>query len=395
MKRISVLGSTGSIGRATLAVVESFPEHFDVVALAAGGNIESLSEQIRRHNPSAVSVGRSECAQKLAAEFPGLDVFWGSDGLEMIAGHPDAEMVVVAVVGAIGFVPTMAAIRAGKNIALANKETLVAGGELVMRAAAARGIHLLPIDSEHSALHHLLQNQVIDGVTRLILTASGGPFRTWSVEEMETATIAEALDHPNWKMGDKISIDSATMMNKGFEIIEAHHLFGVPEDRIEVVIHPQSLVHAMVETVDHSITAHMSAPDMRHSIASALAWPDRLTGPVPALDLSEIPALSFAQPDPARFPALNLARSAVRAGGEMPAVLNAANEVAVTAFLEGRCTLPAVTSIVADTLDAWVARNRPLASIDQVLAADLDARKHAAANIMKYGAPVPGSEIRC
>jgi len=395
MKRISVLGSTGSIGRATLAVVESFPEHFDVVALAAGGNIESLSEQIRRHNPSAVSVGRSECAQKLAAEFPGLDVFWGSDGLEMIAGHPDAEMVVVAVVGAVGFVPTMAAIRAGKNIALANKETLVAGGELVMQAAAARGIHLLPIDSEHSALHHLLQNHVIDGVTRLILTASGGPFRTWSVEEMETATIAEALDHPNWKMGDKISIDSATMMNKGFEIIEAHHLFGVPEDRIEVVIHPQSLVHAMVETVDHSITAHMSAPDMRHSIASALAWPDRLTDPVPALDLSEIPALSFAQPDPARFPALNLARSAVRAGGEMPAVLNAANEVAVTAFLEGRCTLPAVTSIVADTLEAWVARNQPLASIDQVLAADLDARKHAAANIMKYGTPVSGSEIRC
>ena len=395
MKHVAVLGSTGSIGRATLAVVEAFPEHFGVVALAAGCNLECLRHQVRRHRPAVVSVARAEDARVLAEEFADVSVVWGEEGLGTIAGRTDAEMIVVALVGAAGLVPTMAAIRAGKDVALANKETLVVAGNLVMDAVRTTGIHLLPVDSEHSAIHQALRGSAGDGSLRLILTASGGPFRTWSHKAVVAATVDDALDHPTWRMGPKITIDSATMMNKGFEIIEAHHLFGVPEENIDVVIHPQSLIHAMVESVDGSIMAHMSSTDMRLPIAYALAWPERLTDPVPSLDFTKLPALTFEAPDPERFPALELARAALRDGGEMPAVLNAANEVAVSAFLEHRCPFPAVVATVASTLENWAARNRPLVTIEQALAADGEARCMAAENIMKYGVPVPGSEKRC
>ena len=395
MKRIAVLGSTGSIGRATLAVVETFAEHFDVVALAAGGNLSCLRDQVQKHRPEVVSVAREKDARILASEFKSLRVLSGADGLEALAGQCDAEMVVVAVVGALGLGPTLAAIGAGKDIALANKETLVVAGDLIMDAVGTAGVHLLPVDSEHSAIHRILRGAAADNVSRLLLTASGGPFRTWSLEAMGAATVDDALDHPTWRMGAKITIDSATMMNKGFEIIEAHHLFDVPEKKIEVVIHPQSLVHAMVESVDHSISAELSTNDMRLPIAYALAWPERLADPVPPLDFTRMPALTFEEPDRSRFPALDLARAALRAGGEMPAVLNAANEVAVAAFLDGRCSFPTVAATVASTLDNWAARNRPLLDFEQALATDDEARRLAAANIMKYGAPVPGSEIRC
>ncbi len=395
MKRIAVLGSTGSIGRATLAVVEAFPERFEVVALAAGGNIACLRDQVRRHRPEVVSVASEDDARKLASEITNLRVLAGAEGLEAVAAQCGADMVVVAVVGAVGLGPTLAAVRAGKDVALANKETLVVAGDLIMDAVAAAGVNLIPVDSEHSAVHRILRGGSSESISRLILTASGGPFRTWSLEAMEAATVSDALDHPTWRMGQKISIDSATMMNKGLEIIEAHHLFAVPEDRIEVVIHPQSLIHAMVESVDHSVTAELSSNDMRLPIASAMAWPERLPGPVASLDFAAMSALTFEEPDDSRFPALELARAALRAGGEMPAVLNAANEVAVAAFLDERCSFPAVATAVAATLDSWAARNRPLGDIEQALAADGEARKLATMHMMKYGAPVSGSEIRC
>ncbi len=395
MKRIAVLGSTGSIGTSTLAVVEAFPEHFEVVAIAAGGNLGCLRGQLKRHRPAVVSVARAEDAETLANEFSDLQILWGVDGLEQIARHADADLVVVAVVGAIGLAPTLAALGAGKNVALANKETLVVAGDLVMDAARRAGVLLLPVDSEHSAIHRALRGGTTEGVARLILTASGGPFRTWSLEAIKTATRDDALKHPTWQMGAKITIDSATMMNKGLEIIEAHHFFGVPERQIDVVIHPQSLIHAMVESADGAVTAQLSANDMRLPIAYALAWPERLVEVSPPLDFTSLPALTFEAPDRDRFPALDLARAALRAGGEMPAVLSAANEVAVTAFLGGRCSFPAVATTVAETLDAWSARNRPLVDIDQALAADGEARLMAADTIMKYGAPVHGSEIRC
>ncbi|MCJ7756279.1 MAG: 1-deoxy-D-xylulose-5-phosphate reductoisomerase, partial [Thermoanaerobaculales bacterium] len=390
MKRIAVLGSTGSIGTSTLAVVEAFPENFEVVAIAAGGNLGCLRGQLKRHRPAVVSVARAEDAETLANEFFDLQILWGADGLEQIARHADADLVVVAVVGAIGLAPTLAALGAGKNVALANKETLVVAGDLVMDAARRAGVLLLPVDSEHSAIHRALRGGTTEGVARLILTASGGPFRTWSLEAIKTATRDDALKHPTWQMGAKITIDSATMMNKGLEIIEAHHFFGVPERQIDVVIHPQSLIHAMVESADGAVTAQLSANDMRLPIAYALAWPERLVEVSPPLDFTSFPALTFEAPDRDRFPALDLARAALRAGGEMPAVLSAANEVAVTAFLGGRCSFPAVATTVAETLDAWSARNRPLVDIDQALAADGEARLMAADTIMKYGAPVHG-----
>ena len=395
MKRIAVLGSTGSIGTSTLAVVEAFPEHFEVVAIAAGSNLARVREQLKRHRPAVVSVAQAEDAKRLATDSPGLEVLWGASGLEQIARHADVDLVVVGVVGAIGLAPTLAAIGAGKNVALANKETLVVAGELVMDAARRAGVHLLPVDSEHSAIHRALRGGSTEGVARLILTASGGPFRTWSLEAIQTATRDDALKHPTWKMGAKITVDSATLMNKGLEIIEAHHFFGVPESRIEVVIHPQSLVHAMLESADGAVTAQLSANDMRLPIAHALAWPEQLVDVSPPLDLTTLPALTFEAPDRDRFPALDLARAALRAGGEMPAVLSAANEVAVAAFLDGRCSFPAVAATVSETLDAWSARNRSLSDIDQALAADAEARMLAADTIMKYPAPVRGSEIRC
>lgn len=395
MKRLAVLGSTGSIGTSTLAVVEDNPDHFEIVALAAGRNLDLLRRQVARHRPALVSVARREDAHALASELPDTRVVWGEEGLAEAACHPDGEMVVAAMVGSAGLAPTLAAIRAGKHLALANKETLVVAGELVMGEVERAGINLLPVDSEHSAIHQALRVGPEGSVSRLVLTASGGPFRTWSAEEIARATVEEALAHPTWKMGPKITIDSATMMNKGLEIIEAHHLFGMPADRIDVVVHPQSLVHSLVEHVDGTTIAQLSVNDMRLPILYALSWPERLETSVSPLDLVNAPPLSFEAPDPARFPALGLARSALRAGGEMPAVLNAANEVAVGTFLDGRCPLPAIAETVETTLEAWASRNHPLTSLEQVLATDFEARKLAAAGMRKYETVVDRSEIRC
>jgi 1-deoxy-D-xylulose-5-phosphate reductoisomerase len=393
MKNIAILGSTGSVGTSTLDVVTAHPERFRVVALAAGHNLGVLRAQIKVHQPKVVGVARSEDARTLADEFGATRFVSGSEGLEEVACCEAAEMVVAALVGSVGLAPTLAAVRAGKNIALANKETLVVAGSLVMDEVRRAGVELLPVDSEHNAIHQALRVGPEGSAVRLVLTASGGPFRSSSVEEMARATVDDALDHPTWRMGPKITVDSATMMNKGLEIIEAHHLFGFPEDRIDVVVHPQSLVHSLVEYVDGTTIAQLAVNDMRHPILYALSWPDRLENLLPRLDLVGAPALTFEAPDEVRFPALGLARSALRAGGEMPAVLNAANEVAVAAFLEGRCTLPAVAATVAETLDGWNNHNRPLEDLDQALAADREARGLARNRMRKYLVTGAGSEI--
>jgi len=375
MKRLAVLGSTGSIGTSTLSVVEAFPERFEVVALAAGRNLERLREQVGRHRPSMVAVAERDDALALERELDGARVLWGDEGLVEVACHEDADITVSALVGSLGLAPTLAAIRAGKDIALANKETLVVAGELVMAETARQGVNLLPVDSEHNAIHQGLRVGPAESVRRLLLTASGGPFRTWPAERVRRATVDDALAHPTWKMGPKISVDSATMMNKGLEIIEAVHLFGVPEDRIAVVVHPQSLVHSLVEYEDGTLIAQLSTNDMRFPILYALSWPERLPSPLPPLDLVSAATLTFEAPDDERFPAMGLARAAIRAGGELPAVLNAANEVAVAAFLAGRVPLTAIPAAVEAALDTWEARNRPLRDLEQALEADAEARR--------------------
>jgi len=381
VKRLAVLGSTGSIGTSTLSVVEAFPDLYRVEALAAGVNLEVLRPQIAVHRPSVVAVRHHKDATTLAGEFPATRFTSGPDGLEEVACAGEADTVVAALVGSVGLAPTLAAIHAGKNIALANKETLVVAGDVVMAAAAEAGIDILPVDSEHNAIHQALRVGPADRVKRLILTASGGPFRTWSAEKIERATLEQTLNHPTWKMGPKITVDSATMMNKGLEIIEAHHLFDVPSEAIDVLVHPQSLVHSLVEYVDGTLMAQLSVNDMRFPIMYALAWPDRLDSPLPALDLAQVGQLTFEAPDPIRFPALRLARLSLEAGGEMPAVMNAANEVAVAAFLEGACDFLDITVTVEAVMDLWAPRNRPLTDLVQALAADDEARHLAQAHL--------------
>jgi 1-deoxy-D-xylulose-5-phosphate reductoisomerase len=395
MKRVAVLGSTGSIGTSTLSVVEAFPDRFQIVALAAGCNIELLRAQVAHHQPRMVAVARVEDARMLAGEFPNTQFVDGPGGIGEVACFAAAEVVVSALVGAIGLAPTVGAIRSGKDIALANKETLVVAGDLVMAETERAGIHLLPVDSEHSALHQALGTTSSESVRRLILTASGGPFRTWSPDRIAKATVADALAHPTWQMGPKITVDSATMMNKGLEIIEAHHLFAVPEDLIDVVVHPESLIHSVVEFVDGALIAQLAPNDMRFSILHALAWPNRLQSRMPGLDLLAAPPLTFEAPDEERFPSIRLARAALRAGGEMPAVLNAANEVAVASFLDGRCSFPSIAATVDATLDRWSARNRPLADIEQALTVDREARVTANEELRKYLHAGVGSESRC
>ncbi|MDH3814359.1 MAG: 1-deoxy-D-xylulose-5-phosphate reductoisomerase [Acidobacteriota bacterium] len=395
MKRVAVLGSTGSIGTSTLSIVESFPDRFQIVALAAGRNIDLLRSQIARHKPLLVSVDRADDAKTLAREFGHTRFVGGLDGIEEIACFETAHMIVSALVGSIGLAPTVAAIRAGKDIALANKETLVVAGGLVMAEVERAGIKLLPVDSEHAALHQALGTAPIDSVTRLILTASGGPFRTWQPSRIAAANVADALAHPTWKMGPKITIDSATMMNKGLEIIEAHHLFAVPENLIEVVVHPESLIHSIVEFVDGALLAQMAPNDMRFPILHALSWPDRLPSRMPGLDLLAAPPMTFESPDEERFPSLRLAREALRAGGEMPAVLNAANEVAVASFLGGISSLPSIAATVEATLERWSEHNSPLASIEQALTVDREARDVASEELRKYLDTEVGSESRC
>jgi len=384
VRRLALLGATGSIGRSTLDVVEAFPERFEVATMAAGRNIALLERQLERHRPVLVAVADEADAARLRRDHPGLEVVSGPDGLVAAACHVEVDLVVAALVGSVGLVPTLEAVRRGIDVALANKETLVVAGDLVMAEAARTGAAILPVDSEHNAIHQALRVGPPEGVRRILLTASGGPFRTWPTERIRAATVADALAHPTWSMGPKITVDSATMMNKGLEIIEAHHLFGLPSQLIDVVVHPQSLVHSLVEYVDGTLIAQLSVNDMRFPILYALAYPERLPSPMAPLDLVQAGTLTFEAPDPGRFPALSLARAALEAGGEMPAVLNAANEVAVARFLHGGLPFPAITDTIAAVMDAWQARNRPLADLEQALAVDREARRLAAERLGKY-----------
>jgi len=380
LRRLAILGSTGSIGEQTLAVAASFPERFRVCALAAGRNVEKLAGQVRRFDPDVVSVGDADGAAELRARLPGArsKIVHGDEGLAAVATH-EADLVVAAMVGAAGLRPTLAAIRAGRSVALANKEVLVMAGALVLREVRARGVALLPIDSEHSAIFQALAGQRREDLARIVLTASGGPFRTWSAERIASATAQEALRHPNWSMGPKITIDSATLMNKGLELIEARWLFGASPEQLDVVVHPQSIVHSLIELRDGSVLAQLGLPDMRVPIAVALAHPERLALDLPRLDLAKIERLDFEQPDRVRFPALDLAMAALRGDEAAPAVLNAANEVAVAAFLAGRISFPAIANLCASVLERHLGRpaNAPLADLASVLDADAWARSEA------------------
>ncbi|NPA49691.1 MAG: 1-deoxy-D-xylulose-5-phosphate reductoisomerase [Thermodesulfobacteria bacterium] len=373
VKKIAVLGSTGSIGRNTLDIVSRFPERFEVVALAAGENIILLAEQAQKFRPRLVSCKNEALARKLAPLLPAeTKLLHGKEGAIACATHPEAEIVVSALVGAIGLLPTYEAIKAGKDIALANKETLVMAGPLVMAEVARQGVKLLPVDSEHSAIFQALQAGRKEDVSYLILTASGGPFRTRPREEFSSITPEEALKHPNWRMGAKITIDSATLMNKGLEVIEAHFLFGFPPEKIEVKIHPQSIVHSLVEFVDGSLIAHLGIPDMRIPIAYALSFPERLPLGLPRLNLVAASPLTFEEPDLEKFPCLALAYRALELGGTAPAILNAANEVAVEAFLAGRLRFDLIPVLLERTLKEC--EIKPLRKLEDVLDADIFAR---------------------
>ena len=377
-RSFALLGSTGSVGVSTLALVERFPDRFRAVALAAGRNMAVLAEQVRRHAPALVSVADAVSAADFRARVPEFAgrILVGSEGPLAVATHPEADLVVSALVGALGLVPTLAAVHAGKHVALANKEVLVVAGELVTRAAREKGVALLPVDSEHNAIFQALRGHDRAEVRRLVLTASGGPFLARPAADLVNVTVAEALDHPTWKMGPKITIDSATLMNKGLEVIEARWLFDVDADHIDVVIHPQSIVHSMVEYIDGSVLAQMAVPDMTIPIGYALAYPARL--PLDYLRPLDLPAagtLTFVAPDRQRFPCLDLAYRALRAGGTMPAVLNAANEIAVERFLAEDLAYREIPALVSAVMDAHEPGSA--SSLDVLLAADGCARDAA------------------
>jgi len=379
MKRISILGSTGSIGEQTLDVVDAHPDRFDVVALAAGRRVERLVEQARKFRPSRVSIADpAQVPEIREALGPDVEVSSGDEGLLEVATCP-SELVVAGLVGAVGLQPVLAAIRAGRAIGLANKEVMVMAGAMVRREAETCGAPIIPIDSEHSAIFQCLAGSRADEISRLILTCSGGPFRTASAEQIEQASVEEALAHPNWSMGDKISIDSASLMNKGLEVIEARWLFDVPADRVDVVVHPQSIVHSLVEFQDRSVLAQLGLPDMRVPIAVALAHPERIELDLPRLELAELARLDFEPPDRKRFPCLDLAYRAVSGSEAAPAVLNAANEIAVAAFLERRIGFPQIAALNAAVLEAHLKdhRGERVDALDVVIAADAWARDAA------------------
>jgi 1-deoxy-D-xylulose-5-phosphate reductoisomerase len=376
MRTISVLGSTGSVGRSTLAVVDAFPDELRVVGLAAGGNVELLAEQIRRYRPSIVSVRTRTDADRLRA-LVDVKVVFGPEGAIEVASFPDADAVIAAIVGAAGIPPVYAALRAGKRVGIANKEVLVAAGDVMTRAAREHGGEILPVDSEHNAVHQALRCGTTKEVQRIILTASGGPFLNRDLATFDGITVEAALAHPTWKMGNKISIDSATMMNKGLEVIEAHHLFAMPADRIDILIHPQSIVHSMVEYIDGSIMAQLSTTDMKFPIQYALLYPERVTAPFARLDLARIRTLDFLQVDAHRFPAVELAYQACRTGGSLPAVLNAANEIAVERFLAGELPFRSIVEIVSRVLERHSGEVTPVQTIEDALHWDLWARNEA------------------
>jgi 1-deoxy-D-xylulose-5-phosphate reductoisomerase len=379
MKNISILGSTGSIGQSTLSVVESLPDEFQVAALAAGRDIKRLADQASRFRPNLVSVAAAADVPVLEEMLrnrgvdPLPEIACGAEGLVAVACWDDSEIVVSSTVGAVGFLPTYSALRLGRRVCLANKETLVMAGELMTRAASESGSELLPVDSEHNALHQCLRGEKHEEVERLILTASGGPFRLASLDEMRAATVDQALAHPTWQMGSKITIDSATLMNKGLEVIEASWLFGFAPDKISVAVHPQSIVHSMVELVDGSIIAQLGVTDMRLMIQYALTYPDRLPTQMPRLGLEKLSRLEFFEPDTKRFPCLRLAYEALREGGTAPAALSAANEIAVACFLERRIKFMDIPRIIAETLESH--DTQPAGSLEAVLEADRWARE--------------------
>jgi len=377
MKAISILGCTGSIGTNTLAVIRAFPDRFRVVGLAAGNDAKGLAAQIETFRPKVVSVANEQALRTLGGlvDLSGIEVGTGEQAMTAVATARDAELVVAAAVGAVGLVPTFAAIQAGKDVALANKETLVMAGGLMTREQKARGTRLLPIDSEHCALHQCLESREPGAVAKLWLTASGGPFRTRPASTFAEITVAEALNHPTWRMGRKITIDSATLMNKALEIIEAHWLFGIPGDRIDVVVHPQSVVHSMVEFKDGTVLAQLGRTDMRIPIQYALTYPEVWETPLQPMDLGTAFSLAFEPPDHARFKSLRLAKAALERGGTTPAAMNAANEVAVQAFLDGEIPFTGITEIVGDVVTSHVSSEA--GSIEAVLAADRAARAQA------------------
>jgi 1-deoxy-D-xylulose-5-phosphate reductoisomerase len=397
MKRLAVLGSTGSIGTNTLDVVRRHPDRFEVVALAAGRNDAALLAQCRELRPAYAVMCDGAAARRLreaiAAEKLSTQVLEGAHALEQVATLAEVDAVMAAIVGAAGLPSSIAAARAGKQVLLANKEALVMSGALFMKAVAEGGATLLPIDSEHSAILQSLPSSYTcgaahdfarAGVRRLLLTASGGPFRRTPLERLARVTPEQAVAHPNWVMGRKISVDSATMMNKGLEVIEAHWLFAAPLEAIEVVVHPQSVIHSMVEYQDGSVVAQLGAPDMRTPIACALAWPERIESGAAPLDFTTLGGLEFERLDPLRFPAVSLAREAIRRGGTAPAVLNAANEIAVEAFLDRRLAFTGIAEVIEQVLGEMDAQ--PLASLEQVYAVDVEARAAAARFVSRYGA---------
>ena len=397
MKAISVLGSTGSIGTQTLEIIEDFPDQFRVVALSAGRNLSLLVSQIQRHRPDVVALADPALLAELKDRLMALpadtrpeplpQLVGGPEGLDVAASWDAADLVVTGIVGCAGLLPTLAAIRAGKDLAVANKETLIAAGPVVLPELKKSGSRLLPADSEHSAIFQCLQGTPwsdtarlstgvpTPGLRRIQLTASGGAFRDWSAADLEKATVADATSHPNWSMGKKITVDSASLMNKGLEVIEAHYLFGLDYDHIEIVIHPQSIIHSMVELADSSVLAQLGWPDMKLPILYCMSWPSRLETPWRRLDLTEVGQLSFRAPDPAKYPCMDLAYAAGRAGGTMPAVLNAANEEAVAQFLEEKIHFLDIPKMIEGACEQHKGDLAANPCLDDVLAVDQWARQ--------------------
>jgi 1-deoxy-D-xylulose-5-phosphate reductoisomerase len=386
MKNVVLLGSTGSIGTSTVKVAEDLPDDIRLVGLAAGGNAELLAGQVRKFRPELISIASTEKAAELRTQFDGIRVASGEEGLLELATLPSADIVLIAIVGTAGLKPALAAIRAGKDIAVASKEILVMAGEIVMAEARKHGVRVLPVDSEHSAIFQCLDGREPESVRRLILTASGGPFRETPAGQFADITVEQALKHPSWAMGRKITIDSATMFNKGLEMIEARWLFGIPMPQVDVVVHPQSVVHSMVEFVDGSILSQLSTPDMCLPIQYALTCPSRAASERVQTNLAALGRLDFEAPDLAKFPALGQARRAGEIDGTLPAVLNAANEVAVDAFCDRQTSFPGISDAVGQVMDRHEVIGQP--SLEQILQADAWARE-AARDVLGLGQPTP------
>ncbi len=383
MKAITLLGSTGSIGTQTLDIVTQYPEQFRIVGLASGNNVEMLAAQIRQFRPDIAAICAEEKLPILKEAIKDLDpqpiILGGDAGVIEVARYGDAETVVTGIVGCAGLLPTIAAIKAGKDIALANKETLIAGGPVVLPLVEKHGVKLLPADSEHSAIFQCLQGVPKNGLRRILLTASGGAFRDWATEKLTEVTVADALKHPNWSMGRKITVDSATLMNKGLEVIEAHFLFGLDYDKIDIVIHPQSIIHSLIELQDTSVLAQLGWPDMRLPLLYALSWPERIYTDWKQLDLVKAGDLTFREPDHAKYPCMKLAYAAGRAGGSMPCVLNAANEQAVALFLSEKIRFLDIPRCIEWVCDRHQNNNHPNPSLEDIIAADQWARQEVLA----------------